>query len=109
MRKHLRYRELVVATALFAVNALVVGHLLGVTPLQATVAIIYETDVQDGCNDGIDNDNDGTIDCGDTDCVGVDPCVAPAPALGPGGLIAGAVTLLLIGGAALRMRRHEDQ
>jgi hypothetical protein len=90
-------------------NALAVGYFLGVPSLMATPVIIYETDVADGCTDGLDNDLDGLIDCGDPDCVSVDPCVAPAPALGPLGLVGGAVMLLLIGGAALRVRRREDQ
>lgn len=109
MRKHFLVRELVIATALFAINALAVSYFLGGSVSLATVPVEYETDVQNGCNDGLDNDDDGFTDCGDPDCVGVDPCVAPAPALGPAGLIVGAATLLLIGGAALRIRRREDQ
>ena len=109
MRKYLPVRELAIAAALFAINAFVVTHFLGVPMVLGANPIEYETDVQDGCNDGLDNDDDGATDCGDPDCVGVDPCVAPAPALGPMGLVAGAVTLLVIGGAALRMRQREDQ
>jgi hypothetical protein len=77
--------------------------------LIAGAPVEYETDVQDGCENGLDDDADNLVDCGDPDCVGVDPCIAPAPALGPAGLIAGAVTLLLIGGAALRVRRREEE
>jgi hypothetical protein len=109
MRKHLPVRELAIAAALFAINAFAVTHFLSVPMVLGAVPIEYETDVQDGCMDEIDNDQDGLIDCGDPDCVGVEPCVAPAPALGPLGLVAGAVTLLVIGGVALRTRRREDQ
>lgn len=109
MTKRFPIRELVIAAALFMMNALAVGYFLGAPTLLATTLVEYETDVQNGCNDNLDNDDDGFIDCGDPDCVGVDPCVAPAPALGPAGLIVGAVTLLLIGGAALRVNRREEQ
>ena len=109
MRKRFPMRELVVALALFAINALAVSYFLGASVSLAVPVIEYETDVQDGCNDNLDNDDDGFTDCGDPDCVGVDPCIAPAPALGPAGLVVGAATLLLIGGAALRFRRREDQ
>ena len=111
MRKNRSLRELIVATALFTMNALAVGYFLGVPQSFAGPAIQYEDQTPDGCSDGIDNEvpPDGLIDCGDPDCVGVDPCVAPAPALGPTGLIAGTGMLLLVGYAALRMRRREDQ
>ncbi len=59
-----------------------------------------------GCSDGIDNDGDGLIDCGDPDCLGIPPCIAPAPALGSGGLIVTALMLLGVGGAALTVRRR---
>ena len=110
MRKHLPVRELAIAAALFAVNAFAVGSYFGV-PATLALPVVYENDPADGCSDGVDSDvpPDGLIDCGDPDCVGVDPCVAQAPALGPAGLVIGATTLLLIGGAALRMRRREDQ
>lgn len=108
MRKHLAVRELAIAAALFAVNAFAVGSYFGVPALLAGTNQ-YENETADGCTDGADNDGDLLIDCGDPDCVGVDPCVAPAPALGPAGLVIGATTLLLIGGAALRMRRRDEQ
>lgn len=109
MRKHLPVRELAIALALFGVNAFAVGSYFGVPTSLALPINQYETDDADGCTDGEDNDGDLLVDCGDPDCVGVDPCVAPAPALGPAGLVIGATTLLLIGGAALRMRRRDDQ
>lgn len=59
----------------------------------------------DGCTDGVDNDQDGTTDCGDVDCLGVGPCAAPAPVLGAGGLIAAGLVLLSIGGSSLLLRR----
>ena len=110
MRKHRSLRELTVATALFTMNALAVGYFLGVPQSVGQPPIQYENETDDGCSNGIDDEvpPDGLIDCGDPDCIGVDPCVAPAPALGPAGLIVGTAMLLLVGGAALRMRRRED-
>jgi hypothetical protein len=108
MGKHLPFRELVVAAILFAINALAVSYLLGVPASLAVSPFEYETDVQDGCENGIDDDEDGRIDCADEDCIGISPCIAPAPALGPAGLLIGAVALLLIGTAAVKVRRRED-
>jgi hypothetical protein len=55
------------------------------------------------CSDGIDNDGDGLIDCGDPDCAGDRACTAPAPVLSWPGLLA---AILLLGGvAAYRLRR----
>lgn len=61
----------------------------------------------DGCTDGVDNDQDGTTDCGDADCLGVGPCVAPAPVLGAGGLIAAGLVLLSVGASSLLLRRKQ--
>jgi hypothetical protein len=61
----------------------------------------------DGCTDGADNDQDGAVDCGDSDCVGVGPCAAPAPVLGPGGFIAAGLVLLSIGAGSLLRRRKQ--
>jgi len=55
------------------------------------------------CNDGLDNDGDGTIDCGDVDCVGDPSCTAPAPTLSWPGLFAALVLLAAI--AAYRFNR----
>lgn len=107
MTRRLPMRELVIAAILFAINALAVSYFLGTATLLANVPVEYETDIQNGCNDNIDNDDDGFVDCADPDCIGVVPCVQPAPALGPAGLIVGAAALLLIGGAALSVRRRD--
>jgi hypothetical protein len=58
------------------------------------------------CEDGVDNDNDGLIDCQDPDCWGEPPCVAPAPALS-GSTMGFAYLMLLATGfiAILRLRR----
>jgi hypothetical protein len=60
----------------------------------------------DGCSDGIDNDDDNAIDCADSDCVNVNPCVAAAPTLGPAGLVAAGLLLLSIGASSLLTRRR---
>lgn len=38
------------------------------------------------CGDGLDNDNDTTVDCADTDCADDPLCSAAAPAMSPGAL-----------------------
>jgi hypothetical protein len=60
----------------------------------------------DGCIDGIDNDQDGATDCGDTDCVGIGPCASPAPVLSPGGFVIAGLILLSIGAGSLLRRRQ---
>jgi len=72
-------------------------NLLGTfgTPLTETI-----------CDDGIDNNNDGFIDCRDKDCVTFPPCGLKAPALSPTAMIAAFALLSLIAfGAIRRMRR----
>jgi hypothetical protein len=54
-----------------------------------------------GCSDGVDNDGDGSVDCGDRDCTGVPPCVAPAPVLSGGMLALGLLVLAAIAFGAL--------
>jgi hypothetical protein len=60
------------------------------------------------CEDGLDNDNDGVIDCSDPDCVGQSPnCAAAAPALAGTSILAALALLAAIGGwgiARLRAR-----
>jgi hypothetical protein len=50
------------------------------------------------CNDNIDNDIDGDIDCADSECLGDPDCEAGAPALSPSLLIVliGALSLFAI-------------
>jgi hypothetical protein len=56
------------------------------------------------CSDGVDNDGDSAIDCGDSDCVGDPACTAPAPALSWPGLVA---LLLALGAvASYQFRRN---
>jgi hypothetical protein len=67
-----------------------------------------ENEIGGDCENGVDDDNDGVIDCEDPDCVGQSPaCAAPAPAL------SGAATALLfsllvsVGGLGIvRLRRR---
>jgi hypothetical protein len=54
-----------------------------------------------GCDDGIDNDQDGAIDCADADCLGTPPCVAPAPVMSYRSLGIVVVLLVMIGFFAL--------
>jgi len=81
----------------------------GSQDLQLEVAATFGTpprETLEFCQDGMDNDNDGLIDCLDSDCLAADPCGAPAPALSPLGL--GMSVLMLLGAgllAMVRMRR----
>jgi hypothetical protein len=59
-----------------------------------------------GCTDGIDNDGDGDIDCGDSDCVGIGACVSPAPVMGTFGMLLSGALLAAIGCLALIRRRR---
>ena len=58
------------------------------------------------CSDGIDNDGNGLTDCADPACANIKPCGVAAPTLGPRGLIAGALLLLVVGAAGLSRRRR---
>jgi hypothetical protein len=109
MRKLLPVREITIAIALFALNAIAVQYYFGLPPALGTIMFQYETDPGvGGCSDGVDNDGDGDIDCADMDCVGIAPCVAPAPALGSTGLVLSALLMLVIGASALALRRNEE-
>ena len=109
MRNRFFLRELLMAALLLGINAGAAGYLIGFNSVAGALPIIvYETDVgASGCSDGIDNDGDGLVDCGDPDCIGIAPCVAPAPALSSTGLILGALALLGVGAAALTLRRRD--
>ncbi len=56
------------------------------------------------CEDGIDNNLNGLIDCQDPSCAGSDPCVAPAPMLSPLFVGIGLAVLALI--SLLQLRRR---
>lgn len=81
----------------------------GANDLQLEVATTFGTpprETSEFCQDGEDNDNDGFIDCFDPDCLSVDPCAAPSPALSPTGLGFSILILLAAGSLAmLRLRR----
>lgn len=57
------------------------------------------------CSDGLDNDNDGDVDCADADCRGVVPCAEAAPAMSTGVVVLLALLLASLGAFALRPRR----
>lgn len=60
---------------------------------------------EDGlCDDGLDNDNDNAVDCGDADCTSDPACAAPAPAMSWQALLAGTFILGVIGLNRLRGR-----
>ena len=61
------------------------------------------------CNDGIDNDGNGAIDCADSDCAEVPPCGAPVPAASRAGLLMLATALGVIAVLALRSSRYGHQ
>ena len=73
---------------------------LQVGPITTFGTPINETPL---CDDGLDNDNDGGIDCNDPDC----KCPAPAPALSPE-MVPIALAALLASGllGLLRLRRR---
>jgi hypothetical protein len=109
MRKRLLVKELVIAALLLGLNVGVVGYFVGLDSATALPPIMYETDGGIGaCTDGDDDDGDGLVDCLDPDCIGDPGCTAPAPALGPAGLVIGALLLLGIGGGALALRRRDQ-
>jgi hypothetical protein len=111
MRKRFLTRELMVAAILLALNAGLVAYFLGFesTAEAGPPPIQYETDLPGGCSNQIDDDDDGVTDCGDPDCIGDPACTAPAPALGPAGLVIGALLLLGVGAGGLAMRRREQE
>jgi hypothetical protein len=66
-----------------------------------------DEEIGDDCTDGIDNDNDGLVDCADPDCVTQAPeCAAPAPALSAPMAVGSLVLLSMIGWVGVvRLRR----
>jgi hypothetical protein len=59
----------------------------------------------DACNDQIDNDVNGLTDCQDPSCEAEPFCRTSAPVIGPTGLLAIALALLVLGSFALGSRR----
>ncbi|MBF0107364.1 MAG: hypothetical protein HQM16_18795 [Deltaproteobacteria bacterium] len=56
----------------------------GLTDLSDTTDC--EVDYVEICNDGLDNEPDGAIDCADTDCVSAPNCIPPGAELCAGGI-----------------------
>ena len=61
--------------------------------------------VSEICNNGIDDDGDGQIDCADDDCSGLAGCSPIIPTMGEWGLIILGLSILCFG--AVRLRRRE--
>ena len=57
-----------------------------------------------GCGDRVDNDNDGPVDCADSDCAGAPICGAAVPAVSPRNSIVLALALAAIAIYTLRRR-----
>lgn len=65
--------------------------------------------IENICDDGIDNNNNGFIDCADTGCIQFPGCAILAPAMSPVGTAAALALLAAIGAAAIvRTRRQLD-
>jgi hypothetical protein len=102
--------------AFMNIEAIDLDHLssirVGVDPstaadLQIQQIETYGTpEAETACDDGVDDDNDGLIDCRDPDCVGQFPgCAALAPALSPASIALLLGVLASIGGfGILRLR-----
>jgi hypothetical protein len=58
------------------------------------------------CNDGIDNNNNGLIDCKDPDCFSFPGCPSRAPALSPSGIAIAFALLALLGVSGIARRRR---
>ncbi|MDX2169034.1 MAG: hypothetical protein SF182_18345 [Deltaproteobacteria bacterium] len=73
--------------------------------LRLQTATTYGTPLEETiCDDGIDNNNNGFIDCRDQNCVASPDCRTQAPAMSPLGLLA--ALLLVSGVAAVALRRR---
>lgn len=83
------------------------------TPTQTATATVTPTpglsegDDPGECDDGIDNDGNGVIDCAEPSCQGTPPCVAPAPTLSPIGVLILLVALGMVGLLSLMRARRE--
>lgn len=110
--------SLVVASVLVLGSGLLTWRTTGLSYDQFTWAayagpgVMYperEDEDPGGCSDGIDNDNDGAIDCADVrDCGDEIICRSPAPVMSTGGLAALIAALMLIGLYGM-VRRRADQ
>jgi hypothetical protein len=58
------------------------------------------------CDDGIDNNNNGYIDCADVDCESFPGCPHPVPVLSPGVFVGTVVLIAGIGMAGILRRRR---
>lgn len=58
------------------------------------------------CDDGIDNNNNGFIDCADLDCENFPGCPHPAPALSPSGLGTAVALVAMFGVVGILRRRR---
>ena len=58
------------------------------------------------CANGIDDDNDGLIDCGDPDCGNLPPCAKPVPVAS--GWTTGVLVVVLLTVAFLSLRRNRS-
>lgn len=79
-----------------------------VTPTATPTPPHEDTTGAFACSDGIDNDGDGLTDCADPDCANTSPCAPAVPIVGHGGLVAGAVLLLLVGAFGIRRLRRQS-
>jgi len=59
-----------------------------------------------GCSDGVDNDGDGLIDCGDPDCRATAACAAHVPMLGSAGLVLAVLALVVVAATGFLKRRR---
>jgi hypothetical protein len=73
------------------------------------IATYGTPEMETACDDGLDDDNDGLVDCRDPDCVGYSRnCVALAPALSSAATVGLLGLLASIGGLGiLRLRRRD--
>ncbi|MEO8601609.1 MAG: hypothetical protein ABI629_03430 [bacterium] len=94
-------------TNLFSVSLTMDPQVAGDVRL-ATIETFGTPLLETVCNDGIDNNNNGFIDCRDQDCFASSECSTAAPAMSPLGIALALSMLALIGGLALRRMRQSD-
>jgi hypothetical protein len=98
-----------------AMSSAVITYTVGVanspavSAMSTDFATVNVLEMGDGaCDDGVDNDDNGTIDCADPGCAGAAVCRTQAPVIGTMGLVTVAILLLLIGNVALVARRRRS-
>jgi hypothetical protein len=80
-----------------------------VSAMSSDSATVDVPETGDGaCDDGLDNDGNGIIDCADPSCAGAGVCRTQAPVIGTTGLVIVGILLLLIGNVALVTRRRRS-